>query len=96
MLAESLRQGTVGLTSSVYTNRVWSDEEVRALIRRYQINRVVVFPGVLPKEGNPFLGKLMHRAEAVDSLPAWLEPIVVTPQIQIYGVHDSIHITHNH
>ena len=96
MLAESLQQGTVGLTSSVYTNRVWTDDEVRALIRRYQINRVVVFPGVLPKEGNPFLGKLMHRAEAVDSLPAWLEPIVVTPQIQIYGVLDSIHITHNH
>ncbi|MEJ7590900.1 MAG: hypothetical protein WKF77_05080 [Planctomycetaceae bacterium] len=93
MLAEVLQQGTVGLTSTTYTARIWTDEEVIALIRRYQINRIVVFPDVRPKDSNPFFESLMDEGKRHESSRHWLEPVLVSPRIQIYAVRDSLLLT---
>ncbi len=93
MLAEVLLQGTVGLTSTTYTMRIWTDEEAIALIRRYQINRVVVFPHVQPKDGNPFFESLIKEGERHESSRLWLEPVLISPRIQIYAVRDSLLLT---
>ncbi len=93
MLAEVLQQGTVGLTSTTYTVRIWTDEEVIALIRKYRINRIVVFPHVLPKDGNPFFESLTREGERHESSRLWLEPVLISPRIQIYAVRDSLLLT---
>ena len=93
MLAEVLLQGTVGLTSTTYTMRIWTDDEAIALIRRYQINRVVVFPHVQPKDGNPFFESLIREGERHESSRLWLEPVLISPRIQIYAVRDSLLLT---
>jgi hypothetical protein len=93
MLAEVLQQGTVGLTSTTYSTRIWTDEEVVALIRKYRINRIVVFPKVQPKDGNPFFESLLGEGERHESSRLWLEPVLISPRIQIYAVRDSLLLT---
>ena len=93
MLAEVLQQGTVGLTSATYTVRIWTDDEVIALIRKYGINHIVLFPDVQPKDANPFFESLMKEGERHDSSRHWLEPVLISPRIQIYAVRDSLLLT---
>ncbi len=93
MLGEAVQQGVVGLTSNVYTERIWSDDEVIALVRRYQINRVVLFPSVQPKDKNPFFQSLVQEASRGTTCRPWLQPIVMAPQIQVYAVRDSLLLT---
>ena len=93
MLAEVLQQDTVGLTSTTYTARIWTDEEVIALIRRYQINHIVIFPDVRPKDENPFFESLMQEGARHESSRLWLEPVLISPRIQIYAVRDSLLLT---
>ena len=93
MLAEVLQQGTVGLTSTTYSTRIWTDEEVIELIRNYQINRIVLFPGVQPKERNVFFESLIKEGERHESSRPWLEPVVISPRIQIYAIRDSLLLT---
>ncbi len=93
LLAEVLQQDTVGLTSTTYTARIWTDEEVIALIRRYQINHIVIFPDVRPKDENPFFESLMQEGARHESSRLWLEPVLISPRIQIYAVRDSLLLT---
>ncbi|MCA9010150.1 MAG: hypothetical protein KDB01_10415, partial [Planctomycetaceae bacterium] len=93
MLGEAIQQGIVGLVSTTYSKRVWTDDEVITLIRRYRINRIVVFPGVQPKEENPFFESI-----TTDTVPdrlsrPWLQPIVISPRIRIYAVRESLLLT---
>ncbi|HQX54007.1 MAG TPA: hypothetical protein PLR25_29100 [Planctomycetaceae bacterium] len=93
MLAEALQQGTFGLTSTTYTSRIWTDDEVVRLIRKYHINRVVVFPDVQPKDANPFFESLTPLGHHAATSHLWLEPLVILPRIQIYAVPDSVLLT---
>lgn len=96
MLGEAMQQGVVGLTSTNYSNRIWTDDEVKSLIRKYHINCVVVFPAIQPKDENPFFESLMRQQNVDGHSRAWLDPVVVSPHIHIYTVRDSLLLTqHN-
>jgi hypothetical protein len=93
MLGETIQQGIVGLISATYSNRIWTDDEVIALIRRYRINRIVVFPDVQPKEENLFFESLTTDADSGQLSRPWLQPIIISPRIQIYAVRESLLLT---
>lgn len=93
MLGEAIQQGIVGLVATNYSKRVWTDDEVIALIRRYRINRIVVFPDVQPKEENPFFESITRDADPDVPSRLWLQPIVISPRIRIYAVRESLLLT---
>lgn len=96
MLGEALQQGVVGLTSDKYTNRIWTDDEVITLIRKYQINRLVLFPAIQPKEELRFFDSVATEANKGISSRLWLQPVVMSSEIQIYAVRESLLLTqHN-
>ncbi|MBC7967177.1 MAG: hypothetical protein H7Z17_14785 [Fuerstia sp.] len=89
MLAEVLERGVIGLTSGKYTSRVWSDEEVLALIRKYGVNQVVYFPDLPTEEENPFFMSLKRLDDSREIDRAWLKPVLISEHIQIYEVQSA-------
>ncbi|MDA1232358.1 MAG: hypothetical protein O2856_16415 [Planctomycetota bacterium] len=95
MLAESLQQDAVGLTSIIYTTKTWNDDEVIELVHKYQIDRVVVFPDMHPKDENPFFESLTSDPEKQKLPRPWLKPVLLSPRIRIYAIRESELLTQN-
>ena len=93
MLAEVLERGVIGLTNIKYTSRVWSDEEVLALIRKYGVNQVVYFPDLPTEEENPFFMSLKRFDDSREIDRPWLKPVLVSEHIQIYEVQSIQDVT---
>lgn len=89
MLAEYLERGVIGLTENEYTSQVWTDDAVVSLIRHYGVNQVVFFPDLPTDDTNPFFRSLRRFEDGHEVRRPWLNPVLVTPRIQIYEVIDG-------
>jgi len=85
MLPEVMHTGGVGLTADVYTSRVWSSDEVLSLVRKYQLDVVVVFTQIPEPEPNPFF-ELLVADRAFEATPEWLTPIIATRELVVFIV----------
>lgn len=85
MLPEVTGEGALGLTANVYTTRVWSNDEVQTLARQQNVEFVVLFTSITPRESNHFFdGLIADRAD--EALPHWLTPMVVTTNLRLYRI----------
>jgi hypothetical protein len=83
-----LDRPVLGLSDSRYTTRVWDAAAVRDLMSRYRACVVLFVPGRFPvnaaQTNLPFF-----RALASGAPPAWLTPVLRTPDVELYSVADD-------
>lgn len=88
MLPEVTGEGALGLTASVYTTRTWTNSEVESLVRDQNVELVVVFTAITPREANDFFeGLIADRGD--EALPYWLSPVFVLPKLRLYRVENG-------
>jgi hypothetical protein len=85
LLGEILRTPVVGLSQSAYTSKTWSVDDVAALVRRYGVEHVLVFPEILggsdgPPEGHLFTDLMEGR------VASWLSEIHSSRDLRVYRV----------
>ncbi len=84
VLGVLLDQPLIGLAEAQDTERVWTNDEVLALVRRYDVSLVVLHPDAFNNSGNEaFFAGLRDGA-----LPAWLSLERVEPGVRFYRVRD--------
>ena len=85
MLPEITGEGALGLSASVYTTRIWSNEEVETLARKQGVEMVVLFTSITPRDSNNFFDALIaDRGD--EALPHWLTPVLVTLNLRLYRI----------
>jgi hypothetical protein len=81
---------TISLPAPYYTSRIWTSEEVRSLVCRFNTKLVVFYPGLFDENGpydsnRVFFSKLLTGA----SVPAWLEMVYRTDDLHVYRIVDA-------
>lgn len=82
--AYALKRKTVSLVSSLFSDQHWDEPEVRALMRQYGANYLIVYPGIDPmiepvQQESPFL-----EALAGGWHPQWLQPMTSNNSVVIF------------
>jgi hypothetical protein len=81
-----LRRPVVGMGERRFTKRVWDEAAVRALARQFNVEYLVFFPTLFEptaiENGNRVFSAALHRG----SVPPWLEPVHVSPRVQVYRI----------
>lgn len=85
-LASQTARAVIGLTDARYTQRLWTDDEVKLLVMRYDIEQIVFFPSAFePKHREnanmPFWNELL-----VGQVPPWLKPHFASGNVALYDV----------
>jgi hypothetical protein len=86
LLGAVLDRPVLGLATTSYTRRVWTDDQVRRRVATYGVAYVVFFPELFdpahPEDRNqPFFHELERG-----SAPPWLGVILVAPDVRLYRV----------
>jgi hypothetical protein len=84
-LGHLLNRPAVGMSYSDYTRRIWNELEVKALIARYKVSYILIFPQVFDYETSK--GRNKNRPFLIDlekgNVPDWLE---VTRETETYKI----------
>ena len=80
ILGAVLDRPVVGLGPSWYTNRIWSFNDVKKTMIKYNIRLVVFFPELIGK-GNLFFQELRKG-----NIPPWLEVVFSSEEVSLFQV----------
>jgi hypothetical protein len=82
-----LRRPVVGMGETRFTKRVWDEEAVRSLSHQFHVRYLVFFPTLFDptaiENRNRVFSAALHRG----SVPRWLEPVHVSPHVQVYRIY---------
>jgi hypothetical protein len=82
-----LRRPVVGMGETRFTKRVWNEEAVRSLARQFHVRYLVFFPTLFEPSAIENRNRVFSAALDRGSVPQWLEPVHVSPQVQVYRIH---------
>lgn len=80
---DSLERPVLGLPGPDYTDRIWTEEQVRRIVDAYSVRHVTVFPEILAEATfrPPFFEQL-----AAGQVPGWLRLVHGDDQLQLFVV----------
>ena len=82
--AYALKRETVSLVSSLFSDQHWDEPEVRALMKRYGANYLIVYPGI-----DPMIEPVQQESSFLEALaggwhPQWLQPVTSNNSVVIF------------
>ena len=81
-----LRRPVVGMGETRFTRRVWDEASVRALARQFNVQYLVFFPTQFDPSAIENRNRVFSAALHRGSVPPWLEPVHVSPRVQVYRI----------
>lgn len=91
LLGLMLEQPVVGLSEAAWTWRTWTDDEVFALVERFDISIVCFFPDLFDPHAPVNAHREFYRNLAAGRLPAWLAPLKEDGRVRLYAVQRPGH-----
>jgi hypothetical protein len=82
-----LRRPVVGMGETRFTKRVWDEQAVRELARQFHVRYLVFFPTLFEPSAIENRNRVFSAALDRGSVPRWLEPVHVSPHVQVYRIH---------
>lgn len=82
-----LRRPVVGMGETRFTRRVWDEEGVRSLARQFHVRYFVFFPTLFDPSAIENRNRVFSAALHRGSVPRWLEPVHVSPHVQVYRIY---------
>jgi hypothetical protein len=79
----------LGLPDSRYTATTWDEQTVHELMTRYGACVVFFIPHRFPLNPRSAVNLQLFQSLAAKQPPSWLEPLLVTPDVELYGVAES-------
>jgi 4-amino-4-deoxy-L-arabinose transferase-like glycosyltransferase len=81
-----LRRPVVGMGETRFTKRVWDEAAVRSLGRQFNVRYLVFFPTLFDPSAIENRNRVFSAALHRGSVPPWLEPVHVSPRVQVYRI----------
>jgi len=79
-----LDRPTIALPPSRYTSKIWSFNEVKKIVQRYNVHYILFYPQIFNIDGDD--DQLFFMELKKGNLPPWLKPISSTPEMVLYEV----------
>jgi len=76
----------VGLTQSLFTNRIWTDSEVKKLAKQYQIEHILFLKTPYLRENPANRNKIFFNKLHNGPVPEWIEILYDSDKFSIYKV----------
>lgn len=85
-----LERPVVGLTSSLYSDRPWTEDRVRALVQQYGIGHVIFFPGLFDASGKADANRIFFADLDNGFEPSWLSEYPVAGDVRLFRVRQDM------
>jgi hypothetical protein len=66
---------------------VWDETAVRELARQFHVRYLVFFPTLFDASAIENRNRVFSAALDQGSVPQWLEPVHVSPHVQVYRIY---------
>ena len=76
----------IGLIDARYTNRTWTDDEVKRVVDTYGIGQVVFFPTAFEPTHRESSNQRFWKELLAGRAPPWLKPHYVSERVALYDV----------
>ena len=76
----------VGLTQALFTNRIWTEPEVKELVKQYKIEHILFLKSIYRTENPANQNKILFNSLKNGKVPDWIEPVYDSDKFSIYKV----------